>query len=268
LIGPEGQRRAPRLRVLKVGGAESGERALAQETPIAIVYDASTYAVMMATPCDLEDFAVGLSLTEGVIAAPDEIEGVDTVFGELGVEARVWLKPGRRQALAERRRRLAGPTGCGLCGIDSLSEAARTPPRVVGELALSAEQVFAAAGSLDEAQALGRRTRSVHAAAFWRPTDGLAAIREDVGRHNALDKLAGALARAGTPAAGGAVVLTSRVSVEMVQKTAVIGAGVLIAVSAPTTFALQTAEAAGITLVAVARADAFEVFTHPERITM
>jgi FdhD protein len=262
----EGWRPTPRLRVSAAGAPEAGERALAEETPVAIVYDASTYAVMMATPCDLEDFAVGLSLTEGVIASPDEIEGVDTVFGELGVEARVWLKPGRRQALAERRRRLAGPTGCGLCGIDSLTEAARTPPRVEGGLTLSAAEVFAAVASLDDAQALGRRTRAVHAAAFWRPADGLVAIREDVGRHNALDKLAGVLARSGTSAAEGAVVLTSRVSVEMVQKTAVMGAGVLIAVSAPTTFALRTAEAAGITLVAVARADAFEVFSHPQRI--
>ena len=248
------------------GGLEPGVRALAEETPVAIVYDAASYAVMMATPLNLEDFALGLSLTEGVIAAADEIEAIEVVETDLGVEARVWLKPGRRQALSERRRRLAGPTGCGLCGIDSLAEAARTPPRVDAALTLTPADILAAVGSLDTAQALGQLTRAVHAAGFWTPAAGLAVLREDVGRHNALDKLAGALARSGVDGASGAVTLTSRVSVEMVQKTAVIGAGVLIAVSAPTTLAVRTAETAGITLVAVARADGFEVFSHPGRI--
>ncbi len=242
-------------------------RALAAETPVAIVYDATTYAVMMATPVDLEDFAIGLSLTEGVIASADEVEGIDVVGGALGIEARLWLKPGRRQALAERRRRMAGPTGCGLCGIDSLAEAARTPPRVDANLSLAADDILTAMASLDTAQALGQRTRAVHAAGFWTPDAGLTALREDVGRHNALDKLAGALARRpGAQGEQGAVLLTSRVSVEMVQKAAVIGAGVLIAVSAPTTLAVETAEAAGMTLVAVARSDGFEVFTHPQRV--
>ena len=262
-----GWREQPRTR-WRDGLVDQDVRALAEETPVAIVYDAASYAVMMATPCDLEDFALGLSLTEGVIASPEEIEAVEVAPGELGIEARVWLKPGRRQALAERRRRLVGPTGCGLCGIDSLAEAARTPPRVEAALTLSAADVLAAVEALSGAQALGRRTRAAHAAGFWSPAAGLVAVREDVGRHNALDKLAGALARAGVEGADAAVVLTSRVSVEMVQKTAVIGAGVLVAVSAPTTLAVRTAEAAGITLVAVARADGFEVFSHPWRIVL
>ncbi len=247
---------------------DAGPRALAAETPVAIAYDASTYAVMMATPADLEDFALGLSLTEGVIASLDEVASVEIVEGELGIEARVWLRPGRREALATRRRRLAGPTGCGLCGMDSLAEAARTPPTVDADLQLSPGQILAAVEALGQAQALGQLTRAVHAAGFWSPMDGLVAAREDVGRHNALDKLAGALGRAGISGGGGAVVLTSRVSVEMVQKAAVLGAGVLIAVSAPTTLAIATAETAGMTLVAVARADGFEIFSHPHRISM
>ena len=250
------------------GVLDMGIRVLAEETPVAIVYDASTYAVMMATPADLQDFALGLSLTEGVIASAEEVASIDIAEGDLGIEARVWLKPGRREALAARRRRLAGPTGCGLCGIDSLAEASRTPPRVQTQLRLDAQQVLAAVEALSHAQSLGQLTRAVHAAGFWTAGEGLVAAREDVGRHNALDKLAGALARTGVAGRDGAVVLTSRVSVEMVQKAAVIGTGVLIAVSAPTTLAIATAEAARLTLVAVARADGFEVFTHPERIVL
>ena len=222
----------------------------------------------MATPADLEDFALGLSLTEGVISSVEEVSSIELAAGGLGLEARVWLKPGRRDALAARRRRMAGPTGCGLCGVDSLAEAVRTPPRVQTSLRIGPQDVLAAMNALAEAQALGRLTRAVHAAGFWTPDGGLVAAREDVGRHNALDKLAGALSRAGVAGSEGAVVLTSRVSVEMVQKAAVIGAGVLVAVSAPTTLAVATAEAAGVTLVAVARADGFEVFTHPERIAL
>ncbi len=246
--------------------AASGERVLPAETPIALVHDASTTAVMMATPADLEDFAVGFSLTEGVVERPEQIRSIEVVETPIGIEVRMWLEPGIGAALTARRRRLAGPTGCGLCGIDSLAEAARTPRAVDAALTLSPADVQAALAALSEQQALGELTRAVHAAGFWTPQDGLVAAREDVGRHNALDKLAGALARAGAGPAG-AVVLTSRVSVEMVQKTAAIGAPILIAVSAPTALAVRTAEAAGITLVAVARADGFEVFTRPERIT-
>jgi FdhD protein len=233
---------------------------------VALVHDASTTAVMMATPADLEDFAVGFSLTEGLVERPGQIRSVEIVETDLGIEARMWLEPGAGAALAARRRRLAGPTGCGLCGIDSLAEAARTPRMVAAELILSPDDVQAALAALSQRQALGGLTRAVHAAGWWSPEAGLAAAREDVGRHNALDKLAGALARAGAAPPPGAVVLTSRVSVEMVQKAAAVGAPIIVAVSAPTALAVRTAEAAGITLVAVARSDGFEVFTRPERI--
>jgi FdhD protein len=250
----------------RADGVAASQRVAPTETPVAITYDASTYAVMMATPLDLEDFAIGFSLTEGLIETWAEAGEVEVVANALGLEVRMWLGSERRARLATRRRHMAGPTGCGLCGVDSLAEAARTPPVVGGDLTLTPQDILAAMAAMASAQTLNRETHGVHAAAFWRTADGLVAIREDVGRHNALDKLAGALARQGEQGATGAILLTSRVSVEMVQKAAVIGAPILAAVSAPTTLAVRTAQAAGVTLCAVARADGFEVFTHPKRL--
>jgi FdhD protein len=178
----------------------------------------------------------------------------------------MWLAEPRRAAFGERRRLLAGPTGCGLCGIESLTEAVR-PPRIVpdGQL-FTPHEIMRAIESLPKSQTINRETHAVHAAAFWEPGPGLIASREDVGRHNVLDKLAGALALARRAGGAGMVLLTSRVSVEMVQKTVVIGVPVIVAISAPTALAVRTAEAAGITLVAIARDDGFEIFTHPRRI--
>lgn len=179
----------------------------------------------------------------------------------------MWLSEDRAAALGARRRVLAGPVGCGLCGIDSLAQALRpVPPLPPGGPRLTAGQVADAIASLRAGQPLHDLTRAVHAAGFWQPGAGMVALREDVGRHNALDKLAGALARAGVDGGTGAVVLTSRVSIEMVQKTAAIGARLLIAVSAPTAHAVRLADAAGITLVAHARGPAFDIFTHATRI--
>lgn len=250
------------------GRWEQGVRQVAEETAVALTYNRATYAVMMATPADLEDFAVGFSLAEGVVERADEIEEVEIVEAPSGdgIEARMWIAPEHAEAMGERRRAIAGPTGCGLCGLDSLAQVLRPPPRAAPGLRVAPAEIEAAVAALAPGQALGRATRAVHAAGFWRPGRGLAMLREDVGRHNALDKLAGALARAGEDAASGLVVMTSRVSVELVQKAARMGAGVLVAVSAPTGLALRTAEAAGITLAAVAREDGFELFTHPERI--
>jgi FdhD protein len=247
-------------------GAAAGQRLAPEETPIALVHDASTTAVMMATPADVEDLALGFSLTEGIIESPADIAAFEIAPRPLGIEARMWLAPKAGAAVAARRRATAGPTGCGLCGVESL-EAALPAPRRVGEgLRLPPEAVRAALEALAAAQSLGEATRAVHAAGWWSPDAGLVAAREDVGRHNALDKLVGALARSGQLGVAGVLALTSRVSVEMVQKAAVAGAQVVVAVSAPTTLAVRTAEAAGLTLAAVARADGFEVFTRPDRI--
>ena len=233
---------------------------------MALVYDGSTEAVMLATPKDLEDFALGFSLTEGMIASKNDIRSLEVLAVEGGMEARMWLSSERSQAAAARRRSRMGPTGCGLCGVESLAEAYRAVPSVPEGVRLTAADVLAARNALDAAAALGAATRATHAAGFWTKADGLVLLREDVGRHNALDKLAGAMALAGVDAGTGAVVLTSRVSLEMAQKTAMIGASVLIAMSAPTALAVRVAEQSGLTLVAVARSDGFEVFTHPERI--
>jgi FdhD protein len=244
----------------------SGARTIPEETPIALTYGRATHAVMMATPADLRDFALGFSLSEGIVERPADIEALDIVAVPDGVELRMDLAPDRQAVLGRRQRRITGPGGCGLCGIDSLAEALRPVPAVVSPGTFTAAEIRAALASMPEAQRLNELTRAVHAAAFWTPRLGLVALREDVGRHNALDKLLGALVWAGHDAADGIVLLSSRVSVEMVQKAAVLGAPMIVAVSAPTALAVRTAEAAGQTLIGIARSDAFEVFTHPNRI--
>jgi FdhD protein len=258
--------RAKRTLVSRKGDS-GGERAIPAEVPVALTYDRATYAVMMASPSDLEDFALGFSLSERIIEEPSDIQDLEIVEMPRGYELRMSLKHSRAAELESRRRRIAGPAGCGLCGIESLEAAIRPPSRVDAALSVPAATIFAAVRSLDRHQTMNAETRAVHAAGFWSTTENrFAAVREDVGRHNALDKLAGALSRAGIDAAAGFIVMTSRVSIELVQKTAVIGCPLLVAVSAPTSFALEAAEAANITLVAVARDDSFEIFAHPERI--
>lgn len=254
--------------VLRIGraGAAQDHREVPEETPVALVHDGSTTAVMMATPADIEDLAVGFSLTEGIIAKISDIEGLEVVETELGIEARMWLSRPRSETLAGRRRYLAGPTGCGLCGIESLGEAMRATPQVPEGLRVSAADIGAALEALPERQTLGAATRAVHAAAWWAMSGGFTCLREDVGRHNALDKLVGALAGSDEARPDGVLFLTSRISVEMVQKASVMGAQVLVAVSAPTALAIRAAEQAAITLVGVARRDGFEVFTRSDRV--
>jgi FdhD protein len=248
------------------GVTAPASRAIPEETPIAFTYGGTTHAVMMATPADLEDFAAGFALTEGLMETGAPALEVDIVASELGIELRSWLPGEGQQLYAARRRSMAGPTGCGLCGIESLEQAARQPPTVGDSFKISAEALIEAMDRMPSAQEINRETRAVHGAAFWNPATGAFLLREDVGRHNALDKLAGALTRQGFSGAEGVVLMTSRVSVELVQKTARIGAPIIAAISAPTALAVRTAEACGMTLVAVMRGRDFEVFTHPARI--
>jgi FdhD protein len=247
-------------------GVSEGTRAIPEETALALTYNGGTYAVMMGTPRDLRDFAIGFSLSEGIVQSAEDIESLDIVPLDEGIELRMWLAQARAERLGERRRHIAGPTGCGLCGIDSIAEAVR-PAAIVGlGREFSPQQIMSVMQAVPPLQKINIETRAVHAAAFWIPARGIVALREDVGRHNALDKLAGALAQEAIAANDGVVLLTSRVSVEMVQKAAAMGAPVMVAVSGPTALAVRMADAAGITLAAIARADGFEVFTHPHRI--
>ncbi len=262
-------------------------RAIPLETPVSLSFNGTSHAVMMATPCDLQDFAIGFSLTQRIVGHAEEIESIEIEPVERGIDCRLWIAPHRAEALSTKRRAMAGPTGCGICGVEGIEEALQPAARVKSVLRPTPSMIMQGIASLAPAQKLGTETRAVHAAGYWTAEDGLVAIREDVGRHNALDKLAGALsviARSGAtkqskeprskmdcfvadaPRNDGVILLTSRVSIEMVQKTAAIGASVIVAVSAPTSLAIETAQAANIMLIGVARADGFEVFTFPERL--
>ncbi len=263
--GPALGARVPALRVRHDGTAAEQQRLVPEEVPVALVHDGSTHAVMMASPQDLEDFAVGFALTEGIVTSAADLGPVEVTERDEGIEVSAWLAGEDGQRHRARRRAMVGPTGCGLCGVESLESAVPVPPQVRAEVRLTPADIQAGLRAVTGAQVLGAATRATHAAGAWSRGRGLIALREDVGRHNALDKLVGALARAGEPVPD-LVVITSRVSVEMVQKAAALGVPVLAAVSVPSSLAVATAEAAGITLIAVARDDGFEVFTHTRRI--
>jgi FdhD protein len=253
----------------RASGTAAANRMVPEETPVAFSFAGTTHAVMMASPADFEDFALGFSLTEGIIAKPQEIEAIEVEDHGAGIDIQIRLKDQANTRFEARRRRLAGPVGCGLCGIESIEEAMRSVDKVgESKLTLEADDIVRSVRLLSKVQPLHSETGAVHAAGFYVPGKGIVMAREDVGRHNALDKLAGALAKAGINGASGAVVVTSRVSVEMVQKTAAIGSAFIMAVSAPTALAIRTAEEAGMTLVALVRGDDFDVFTRPERVVL
>lgn len=245
-------------------GAE-GEAAhgveVAVETPINIVYGNMPYAVMMASPSDLEDFVTGFSLTEGIVRHADEIRSVTVEPKPEGVIVSVELAPGRFREHLARRRNLSGRTSCGLCGVETIEEIPMADAATRAGRAVSAEAIETALTALDRQQPLNQLTHAVHAAAWCDPSGAILAVREDVGRHNALDKLIGARLRAGADAREGFLLVTSRASFEMVEKAAIFGAGTLVAISAPTSLAIERARHLGLTLAAVARRDGCIVFT-------
>jgi FdhD protein len=240
---------------------------VAEEAPIALTYHGISHVVMLATPNDLEDLAAGFTLTEGIVSHPSEIRSLEARTLEDGThEVRIGIPAERFADLLRRQRNISGRTGCGLCGAATIEDAIRTPPPVTSDLSLTAAELHAALREIGEHQHINRLTGSVHAAAWVVPGEGIRLVREDVGRHNALDKVIGALIRAGEQFSRGWLLITSRASYEMVQKAATVGVPLIAAVSAPTAFAVRLAERSGLTLVGFAREHQHVVYTHPSRL--
>lgn len=239
-----------------------------EEAPVALVYNGAPFAVMMATPCDLEDFALGFALAEGIVADRGEFELVDVLHSRHGISLQALIPHARFEAMQRRRRGLAGRSGCGLCGIESLEQAVPPAPAVTSGLRLDPAAIAGGMRALATRQPLNAATGGAHAAAFIAAGRHDMLVREDVGRHNALDKLVGALARmdGAPPAASGFLAITSRASWEIVSKAAHAGIAVIAAISAPTTLAIDAADAAGITLIAFARDESMNLYTHAGRI--
>ena len=243
-------------RVLRYDGGADDARPIevAVEAAVNIVYGDTPYAVMMTTPAEIEDFVVGFSLTEGVIGHAREIRGVEIVAQNDGFVASVSLTPDALRRHMARRRSMSGRTSCGLCGVESLDQIPSASEKV-RRAPLAPAAIAAALKALPDHQTLFRTTRAVHAAA-WCDADGaIRVLREDVGRHNALDKMIGACLRAGVAPGDGFALITSRCSFEMIEKAAIFGAPTLVSVSAPTSLAIERARALGVRLVAVARDD-------------
>lgn len=244
---------------------EQGERAIPIEAPVAIEINGVVYAVMMATPTDLDDFVTGFILSEGLADAGEigPVELVRVADGE-GVVARVNLPADRAEPIMERARRRLGDSSCGLCGVESIEAALRPLPKLATPSTATPQAIRKALAALDDAQPLNALTSATHAAAFARADGALVAVREDVGRHNALDKLIGALSRSGEDASRGFIVMTSRCSYELVEKAVRARCPLLVTISAPTDLAVRRAEAAGLALAVVARNDTMLWVTGPQ----
>jgi FdhD protein len=251
---------------LQDGAVVPRDAAIAAEVPVALAYNGLSHVVMMSTPSNLTDFAVGFSISEGILAGADELLSLRVQEGDTGIRVGMTIPPERFAALGKRRRNMTGRTGCGLCGVDDLTQVARPLPRVGRGVSVEIGAVHRALDALPAWQFANQETGAVHAAAWATAAGEIACAREDVGRHNALDKLIGAMARAGIDPEAGFAVITSRCSFEMVQKAATIGIPMLVAISAPTTMALRIAERTGMTLVALARSDSVTVYANPGRI--
>lgn len=240
---------------------------VAEEMPVALTYNGVPHVVMLSTPANLEDLAVGFTLSESIVESPGEIQSVEAVAREDGaLEVRIGITAAKLSELLRRQRNLTGRTGCGLCGAQTVEDAIRQPTPVHGGVSIDVKSLHAVLMDLRGRQEINLRTGSVHAAAWVLPDSGIQLVREDVGRHNALDKVIGAVVRAGGDFASGYFVVTSRASYEMVQKAVTVGGTLLAAVSAPTAFAVRLAEAAGLTLIGFAREHQHVVYAHPSRL--
>jgi len=239
---------------------------VAEEAPIALMYNGEPHVVMLATPLDLEDFALGFSLTENIVMEVSEVESVRVYERSEGIEVRLKIPPVRCETIDDKGRNLTGRTGCGLCGARTLKQAVRHPPPAMSNILVPAAELIVALRDLRQRQRLNGLTGAVHAAAWVVPGKEILQVREDVGRHNALDKLIGALARKQTDFSAGFVVVTSRASFEMVQKCATVGIGLMAAISAPTGLAIKLADEANLTLIGFARNEDHVVYTHAHRL--
>lgn len=251
----------------RAGASERVVDHVAEEAPIALTFHGVPHVVMLATPANLEDLAVGFTLSEQIVARAAQIRSVEAAQREDGeLEVRLGIDPERFSELLRRQRNLTGRTGCGLCGVQTIEEAIRTPAPVASGLSVGVAELHSALEELQHRQQINARTGSVHAAAWAIPGKGIECVREDVGRHNALDKVIGAIARAGGDFSAGYFLVTSRASYEMVQKAATVGATLLAAVSAPTALAIRLAQSAGLTLVGFARPQQHVIYAHPGRL--
>lgn len=248
------------------GQWESAEDSIAEETPVAVLFNSIPHLVMLATPCDLEDLGVGFTLSEALVQRPDEIREVSVAVTQQGQELRLSVTQERLTVLLDRRRHLTGRTGCGVCGAETVEDAIRQPPPVAAGGRLAHSDLLLCLKALRAAQPLGGQTGSLHAAAWVDWQGRIELVREDVGRHNALDKVIGARVRAGQGFDEGFALISSRASYEMVQKAATVGIRMLVAVSAPTALAVKLADTTGITLIGFAREHQQVVYTHPERL--
>jgi FdhD protein len=261
---PDGTRELQR-QVWRDGSSVDDCDTVVCETPVALVYNGISHAVMMATPVQLPDLALGFSLSEGILDRPDQLLGLDVTQRDQGIELAMEITAGAFAGLKERRRNLAGRTGCGLCGIESLEQLLPLPQPVESTVRISHEAIQKALTALAQQQTLKAATGGVHGAAWCLPDGEIALLREDVGRHNALDKLLGAMAATGGDE-DGFVLVTSRASYEMVAKLAACGREILVAVSAPTDLAVEYAREVGVTLLAFAQPGRQVVYSHSERI--
>lgn len=260
--------RALEVHGIRAGTRLAGQDCVAEEVPVALEFNGISHAVMMATPADLEDFAYGFSVTEGIVDSTSQIHDCEWSASAQGYTVQLTIAASCFARLREKRRNMTGRTGCGLCGTESLAQAVRHPAPLLVRPCFDARAVSMALATMRSRQLLLAVTGATHAAA-WCTADGhLALIREDVGRHNALDKLVGALVRTRQSASTGFITITSRASYEMVQKTAAVGVGLLAAVSGVTGLAVDVAHSTGLTLLGFARGGDVSIYSHPERFTL